>query len=78
MSDVGHFIIDLEDEDCPRSEVHVAAYKNDAPLLSELLASGDHRKCIDQRIRPFLSTPLRLAATGQTPPPSRRACEEPS
>ena len=64
-SELGNFIIDLEDEDCPRFEVHVASYKNDKKVLENLLENEDHRKNIDSRIRPFLATPLRLAATGQ-------------
>jgi hypothetical protein len=63
-SELVNFIIDLEDEDCPRFEVHLAAYKNDTKLLENLLENEEHRKLIDSRIRPFLATPLRLAATG--------------
>ena len=61
---MGQFIIDLEDEDCPNPDLHMAAFKNDRKLLSEMLVSEEHRKNIDSKIRPFLATPLRLAATG--------------
>ena len=63
-TEVGQFIIDLEDEDCPNSDLHVASFKNDRKLLSELLEKDENRQNIDAKIRPFLSTPLRLAATG--------------
>lgn len=63
-ADLGHFIIDLQDEECPSHELHLAAYKNDVTLLGSLLEKDDYRQNINARIRPFLSTPLRLAATG--------------
>ena len=63
-SELGNFIIDLADEDCPHNEVHVAAYNNDSAVLEKLLEIEEHRKNIDTRIRPYLATPLRLAATG--------------
>ena len=42
----------------------MAAYNNDSTVLEELLEIEEHRKSIDARIRPYLATPLRLAATG--------------
>ena len=65
-ADLGHFIIDLQDEECPSHELHLAAYKNDVTLLQSLLEKAEHRQNINARIRPFLATPLRLAATGKS------------
>ena len=42
----------------------MAAYNNDSAVLEKLLETEEHRKNIDTRIRPYLATPLRLAATG--------------
>ncbi len=63
-SELANFIIDLEDEDCPDFSLHLAAYQGDIAQLKDLLNSEEHKKNIDTRIRPFLATPLRLAATG--------------
>ncbi len=63
-SELANFIIDLEDEDCPDFSLHLAAYQGDITQLKDLLNSEEHKKNIDTRIRPFLATPLRLAATG--------------
>ena len=67
-SDLANFIIDLEDEDCPESAVHVAAYQGQVEELEALLRDESVRaKCLNARIRPFGATPLRLAATGLSP-----------
>lgn len=63
-SDLANFIIDLEDEECPNFGLHLAAYQGDIVQLKLLLKNPDYREHIDARIRPFLATPLRLAATG--------------
>ena len=64
-SDLANFIIDLEDEDCPESAVHVAAYQGQVEELEALLRDERVREsCLNARIRPFGATPLRLAATG--------------
>ena len=61
-SDLANFILDLDDEDCPHSGLHLAAYQGDDEMLLQVLQEPD---CdIDSRIRPFQATPLRLAATG--------------
>ena len=67
-SDLANFIIDLEDEDCPESAVHVAAYQGQVEELEALLRDERVREsCLNARIRPFGATPLRLAATGVSP-----------
>ena len=63
-SDLANFIIDLEDEECPNFGLHVAAYQGDILQLKDLLSKPEYKENIDARIRPFLATPLRLAATG--------------
>ena len=63
-SDLANFIIDLDDEDCPNFGLHLAAYQGDNLQLKELLKQPEYKENIDARIRPFLATPLRLAATG--------------
>ncbi|HIE82491.1 MAG TPA: hypothetical protein EYQ00_00980 [Dehalococcoidia bacterium] len=63
-SELANFIIDLEDEECPNFGLHLAAYQGDIPQLKQLLQDQECRKNINARIRPFLATPLRLAATG--------------
>ncbi len=39
-SDLANFIIDLEDEDCPESAVHVAAYQGQVEELEALLSKS--------------------------------------
>lgn len=63
-SELANYIIDLEDEECPNFGLHVASYQGDIEELKELLKDPQYRENIDARIRPFLATPLRLAATG--------------
>lgn len=59
--DLANFIIDLSDEDCPDPSLHLAAYNGDAGALRGRLGAGLDPEA---RVRPFLATPLRLAATG--------------
>jgi hypothetical protein len=63
--ELANFIIDLEDEECPNSGLHLASYQGDIGQLREFLKDSEYLKNIDATIRPFLATPLRLAATGQ-------------
>ena len=65
-SELANFILDLEDEECPRFGLHLAAYQGDLPGLRSLLDDPEAKRDINARIRPFLATPLRLAATGRT------------
>ena len=62
-NDLINFIIDIDDEDCPEFGLHLAAYQGDLPMLKRMIE--EHGDLINTRIRPFLSTPLRLAATGK-------------
>ena len=64
-SDLSHFLIDLEDEECPKFGLHLAAYQGEAEALTDMLREPDLRDLVNARIRPFLATPLRLAATGR-------------
>ncbi|XP_023341382.1 ankyrin repeat and SOCS box protein 1 isoform X3 [Eurytemora carolleeae] len=59
-----HFILDLDDDDCPDSCLHLAAFLGNIQSLREILQDPLKKDLIRARIRPFLSTPLRLAATG--------------
>ena len=61
--ELANFIIDLNDEDCPDHSLHSAAYAGRTDELTQLLTDDAQLKLIDSRIRPFLATPLRLAAT---------------
>lgn len=63
-SELANYLIDLEDEDCPKFGLHVSAYQSDIPSLLQLLGVPEEKKAINSRIRPFFATPLRLAATG--------------
>ena len=63
-SDLSHFLIDLADEECPKFDLHLASYQGEAERLSALLEDPAFRELVNARIRPFLATPLRLAATG--------------
>ena len=63
-NELASFIIDLEDEECPDFALHLAAYQGDLQQLTDLLKTPEYKEKIDVRIRPFLATPLRLAATG--------------
>ena len=68
-NDLLGYILDVNDEDCPDFSLHLAAYQGDVDQLRRLLEgrvphADDQEDYINARIRPFMSTPLRLAATG--------------
>ena len=65
QSDLTHFIIDLDDDDCPDVGIHVAAYQGNLESLELQLKVPDNEEKINMRVRPFLASPLRLAATGR-------------
>ena len=64
QSDLIHFIIDLDDDECPQVDLHVAAYQGQLEVLETQLQLPGIKELVDSRVRPFLATPLRLAATG--------------
>ena len=65
-NELANFLIDIDDEDCPDFSLHLAAYQGNNESLSKLLEEvRDNDDRINQRIRPFLSSPLRLASTGK-------------
>lgn len=39
--ELANFIIDLEDEDCPKFQLHLAAYQGDIPQLKMLLQEDE-------------------------------------
>ena len=47
-----------------RREVNTRYNQGDIPQLEDLLKQPEYKEIIEARIRPFLATPLRLAATG--------------
>ena len=63
-SDLLNFIIDLDDDDCADVGLHVAAFQGQRDTLYLQLQSPRSKELINSRVRPFLATPLRLAATG--------------
>ena len=72
-NDLLGYILDVNDEECPDFSLHLAAYQGDVDQIQRLLegrvphaAAPDvqDEDFINARIRPFMSTPLRLAATG--------------
>ena len=42
--ELANFIIDLEDEDCPRFHLHLAAYQGDIEQLTTLLKQDEFNK----------------------------------
>lgn len=62
-NDLINYIIDIDDEDCPDFSLHLAAYQNDVDQIKQILESAESQDLLEARIRPFLATPLRLAAT---------------
>ena len=64
-SDLLNFIIDLDDDDCPDVGLHVAAFQGKVDTLQAQLQAPRARELLNSRVRPFLATPLRLAATGR-------------
>lgn len=65
-SDLLNFIIDLDDDGCPDVGLHVAAFQGKVDTLRVQLAAPRSPDLINARVRPFLATPLRLAATGMS------------
>ena len=61
-----HFIIDLDDDDCPDVGLHVAAYQGNLEALELQLQLPSNQDKINSRVRPFLASPIRLAATGRS------------
>jgi len=64
QSELINFIIDLEDDDCPETDLHIAAFQGQVNELETLLCESYASERINHRVRPYLSSPLRLAATG--------------
>jgi len=62
-SDLLNFIIDLDDDECPDVSLHVAAFQGKVETLQIQLEAPRSKDMINSRVRPFLATPLRLAAT---------------
>ena len=44
--ELANFIIDLEDEECPKFQLHLAAYQGDIPQLKALLQQDDFQMVI--------------------------------
>ena len=42
--ELAKFIIDLEDEDCPKFHLHLAAYQGDIPQIKNLLQQNEFKK----------------------------------
>ena len=63
QSELVQFMIDQEDEDCPEVGLHLAAWQGRLELVQQELARPAVQ--LNSRVRPFLATPLRLAATGR-------------
>ena len=42
--ELANFIIDLEDEDCPKFHLHLAAYQGDIEQLTTLLKEDEFKK----------------------------------
>ncbi|XP_071745450.1 ankyrin repeat and SOCS box protein 16-like [Lepeophtheirus salmonis] len=61
--DLANLIIDFDDESCQNYDLHLSAYQGEHERLKYLLQDQDIKSHINDRIRPYLSTPLRLAAT---------------
>jgi len=61
QSELVQFMIDQEDEDCPEVGLHLAAWQGRLELVQQELARPAVQ--LNSRVRPFLATPLRLAAT---------------
>ena len=63
QSELVQFMIDQDDEDCPEVGLHLAAWQGRPELVQQELARPAVQ--LNSRVRPFLATPLRLAATGR-------------
>ena len=66
QSELLNFIIDLDDGDCPDVGLHVAAFQGKTETLRLQLQAPNIVHLINSRVRPFLASPLRLAATGMS------------
>lgn len=44
--ELANFIIDLEDEECPKFQLHLAAYQGDIPQMKALLQQDDFQTVI--------------------------------
>ena len=44
--ELANFIIDLEDEECPKFQLHLAAYQGDIPQMKALLQQDDFQMVI--------------------------------
>ena len=44
--ELANFIIDLEDEECPKFQLHLAAYQGDIPQMKSLLQQDDFQMVI--------------------------------
>ena len=71
QSELLNFIIDLDDGDCPDVGLHVAAFQGKTETLRLQLQAPNIVHLINSRVRPFLASPLRLAATGMSCVPPR-------
>jgi len=63
QSDLIHFIIDLDDDDCPDVGLHVAAFQGNLESLELQLQLPSNAELVNSRVRPFMASPIRLAAT---------------
>ena len=46
--ELANFIIDLEDEDCPKFQLHLAAYQGDIPQLNALMQQNEYQMVSNQ------------------------------
>ena len=46
--ELANFIIDLEDEDCPKFQLHLAAYQGDIPQLNVLMQQNEYQMVSNQ------------------------------
>ena len=72
QSELANFLVDTDDENCPRSELHLAAFRGEVEVVREMLQKDENQELVNKRIRPFLASPLRLAVTGTALLPSSR------
>ena len=63
-AELANYVVDVDDEDCPDPQLHLAAFHGDVGAIKSILEQEPHKKFINARVRPFLATPLRLASTG--------------
>jgi len=58
-----NFVMDLDDDEVEDTSLHLAAFVGQLDTVRQILAQPDKKDLLRTRIRPFLATPLRLAAT---------------